>query len=291
MQTDQPAPKENLAPAATDLKSCARLNNGVLMPWLGLGVWRTGDDAETENAVRAALEHGYRSIDTATIYENERGVGRALRASGVPRQEVFITTKLWNDDVRAGRAEAAFEESLRRLGLDYIDLYLVHWPVAGAIGRAWRAMEKIHRSGRARAIGVCNHLIPHLDELLGGAEIFPAVNQIELHPCLQNRPLQEYCRGKAIQVEAWSPLMQGGGVLHDPVIAEIARVHGKTTAQVILRWQVQAGLVTIPKTTRPERMRENAGIFDFVLTEAQMTAIDARDRGVRVGPDPMNFNF
>jgi len=276
---------------AEGLKESVLLNNSVRMPWLGLGVWQAGDDTETENAVKTALQQGYRSIDTASIYGNERGVGRGLRESGVPREEIFVTTKVWNDAVRDHGVESAFEQSLKRLQLDYVDLYLVHWPIVGEIEAAWHSMERISRSGRAKAIGVCNHLIPHLDELLRSAEVFPAVNQIEFHPYLQSEPLLEYCQGKKIQVEAWSPLMQGGAVLRDPVITDIARVHGKSTAQVILRWIVQRGIVTIPKSTRLERIVENSEIFDFVLTDAQMSAIGARNRGHRVGPDPLHFNF
>jgi diketogulonate reductase-like aldo/keto reductase len=273
------------------LSASTVFNNGVHMPWLGLGVWRAGADAETERAVATALERGYRSIDTAAAYENERGVGRGLRASGVRRENVFITTKVWNDDVREHGVEAAFEESLRKLKLDYVDLYLVHWAVTGEIVSAWHAMEKIYRTGRAKAIGVCNHMIPHLDELLRSADVFPAVNQIEFHPYLQSEPLVEYCRGRGIQVEAWSPLMQGGEALRDPALNEIALAHGKSVAQVILRWLVQRGIVAIPKSTHSKRIEENAAIFDFALTDAQISVIAARNRDHRVGPDPMRFNF
>ncbi|MFT3781107.1 MAG: aldo/keto reductase [Nibricoccus sp.] len=261
------------------------------MPWFGLGVWRMGTDSETEMAVATALQLGYRLIDTATIYGNERGVGRGLRGGGVAREEVFVTTKVWNDDVREHGIAAAFDRSLQLLGLDYVDLYLVHWPIKGEIEAAWHSMEKIYHSGRAKAIGVCNHMIEHLDELLRSAEVFPAVNQIEFHPYLQSMPLLEYCRSRGIQVEAWSPLMQGGGVLRDPVLQEIGRFHGKTPAQVVLRWLVQLGVVAIPKSSSAARMNENAAIFDFVLTDAQMTAMAARNRGQRVGPDPRDFNF
>jgi methylglyoxal/glyoxal reductase len=275
----------------TAIDSATTLHNGVQMPWLGLGVWRSGGDAETERAVRAAIECGYRSIDTAMIYGNERGVGRAIRACGVPREQLFVTTKVWNDDVRRDRVVPAFEESLRLLGLDYVDLYLVHWPIAGKIVKAWRAMEQLAESGRVRAIGVSNHLLPHLHELLAAATIVPTVNQIEFHPYLQSRPLVEFCESKKIHVEAWSPLGQGGSLLQDTTLVDIARRHGKTVAQVILRWDVQRGVVTIPKSVNPQRIAENAQVFDFTLSPAEVSAIDALERGQRLGPDPGNFAF
>lgn len=269
----------------TQLRSRARL------PWLGFGVWRITGDTETEKAVRAALEVGYRSIDTATIYRNERGVGRAIRAAGVRREDLFVTTKLWNDDIRAGRVAEAFEASMERLGLEYVDLYLVHWPIAGKIVPTWKAMEKLLQTGRVKAIGVSNHLRPHLDELLAAADVVPEVNQIEYHPYLQSRALVEFCRAEGIQPEAWSPLMAGGAAMRDETLARIAKRHGKTVAQVILRWDVQTGVVTIPKTTHVERMKENAAIFDFTLSADEMAAIAALDRNERVGPDPMHVSF
>ena len=261
------------------------------MPWLGLGVWQIRDNAETERVVRNAIEQGYRSIDTARIYGNERGVGRAIRNCGIPRERLFITTKVWNDDVRRDRVPEAFEESLQLLGLDYLDLYLVHWPIAGRIVTAWRAMEKLFRSERVKAIGVSNHMRPHLDELLVAAEIPPAVNQIEFHPYLQSRPLLSFCRDNKIQVEAWSPLMRAGPLLQDPALIEIARRHRKSVAQIVLRWDIQCGVVTIPKSVQPDRIAENAGIFDFVLSGAEMSAINALERNQRAGPDPFNFSF
>ncbi len=261
------------------------------MPWLGLGVWQMKGDAETERLVRAAIEFGYRSIDTAKIYGNERGVGRAVRFCGVPREQLFITTKVWNDDNRAGRIEAALERSLDLLGLDYVDLYLVHWPIPGKIVSTWKQMEKLLENGRVKAIGVSNHLRVHLDELLASADVVPAVNQLEFHPYLQSKPLLAFCHEHGIQPQAWSPLMSGGDVLRDPTLLRIAERHRKTVAQVILRWNVQGGVVTIPKTARPARMAENAGIFDFALGDEDMNAIAALDRNQRSGPDPMQVTF
>jgi diketogulonate reductase-like aldo/keto reductase len=275
------------------IHSSVTLRNGLPMPWLGFGVWQAGSDAQTERAVRTAIECGYRSIDTAMIYGNERGVGRAIRECGVPREELFVTTKVWNDDVRRDRVAAAFDESLQKLGLDYVDLYLVHWPIRGKIVSAWRAMEKLAASNakRVRAIGVCNHLVPHLNELLGATETVPVLNQIEFHPYLQSRPLVDLCRTKDIQVEAWSPLMQGGEVLRDPKVAAIAKRHGKTAAQVVLRWDLQKGVITIPKSVTPQRIAENAALFDFTLAPEDVAAIDALERAQRRGPDPANFSF
>lgn len=273
------------------LSTVTELNNGVRMPWVGLGVWQVDSDAEAERAIRTAIDLGYRSIDTAKLYGNERGVGRAIRECGVPREQLFVTTKVWNDDVRGDRVVRAFEQSLALLGLDYIDLYLVHWPIVGKIVTAWKAMEQLARSAPVKAIGVSNHLRPHLDELLASAEVVPAVNQIEFHPYLQSRPLLDFCRSRRIQVEAWSPLMQGGSLLQDPVLVEIARRHRKTVAQVVLRWDLQTGIVTIPKSVRAQRIKENADLFGFSLSEPEMAAIAALDRAQRVGADPMNFGF
>ncbi|HVU34498.1 MAG TPA: aldo/keto reductase [Opitutaceae bacterium] len=273
------------------LSAAVTLNSGARMPWLGFGVWRVSGDAETEKVVRAAIDTGYRHIDTAKIYGNERGVGRAVRSCGVPREQLFITTKLWNDDNRSGNVEAAFEQSMKLLGLDYVDLYLVHWAIPGRVVPTWKAMEKLLATGRVKTIGVSNHLRPHLDELLAAAEVVPAVNQIEFHPYLQSKPLVEFCHAKRIVPEAWSPLMVAGPVMTDPTLTAIAKRHGKTVAQVILRWDVQTGIITIPKTTRPERMAENAGIFDFTLSAAELASIAALDRHERNGPDPMHVGF
>lgn len=272
------------------LTDCAVLNTGARMPWLGLGVYQLKEGGEVESAIHHALAAGYRSIDTATIYGNEAGVGRALRDSGLPRREIFLTTKVWNTDQRAGRVREAFEESLARLGTDYVDLYLVHWPVAGRYRATWEVLQELHRSGRARAIGVSNFLLPHLEELLRDGATVPAVNQVEFHPWLVQPELRSFCRARGIQFEAWSPLMQGqvGDV---PAIRAIAARIGRTPAQVVLRWNLQHRVVTIPKSSRPERIAENAGIFDFPLGGPDMAVLDALDRRHRLGPDPMTFDL
>ena len=272
------------------INDCTILNNGVEMPWFGFGVFKVQDGDEVEHAVRIALQTGYRSIDTASLYNNERGVGKAIQESGVPREDIFLTTKVWNDDMRANRTQAAFAESLERLGTDYVDLYLVHWPVAGFYKETWKAMEEIYKSGRAKAIGVSNFTIHHLEDLLSGCEIVPAVNQIEFHPLLLQADLLAYCESQNILVEAWSPLMRGK-ILHEKTILEIAEKYGKTAAQIILRWDLQHGVITIPKSVHAHRIEENADIFDFTLSEADMKSLDALDAGERVGPDPDNFYF
>lgn len=266
------------------------LNNGTAMPWLGLGVFKLENGGEVENAIRHAFDLGYRSIDTAKVYENEAGVGRAVRDSGIPRDEIFLTTKLWNTDQREGRQLAAFEESLERLGLDYVDLYLVHWPVAGCYKETWPVMEAIYDSGRARAIGVSNFMQDHLEDLMADCRIVPAVNQVEFHPRLVQAELLRFCDRHDIRVEAWSPLMQGQ-VTEVDTILELAKKYSKTPAQVVLRWDLQHGVVTIPKSGRPERIAENAAIFDFELDAEDMARLDGLDEGQRLGPSPYNVDF
>ena len=272
------------------IEECTVLNNGLKMPGLGFGVFQMKDGQEVETAVKQALETGYRSIDTASVYGNERGVGKAIRESDIPREEIFLTTKVWNDDQRAKRTLAAFEESLERLETDYVDLYLIHWPVKDCYLETWRVMEEILQSGRAKAIGVSNFLAHHLEDLLRESRVVPAVNQIEFHPYLVQPTLLRFCQSHRIMVEAWSPLMQGhvGTV---PVVQELAKKHHKTPAQIVLRWDLQHGVVTIPKSSRPERIVENSQVFDFELTPAEMAALDALDKGKHFGPDPANFNF
>ena len=271
------------------INDAVKLNNGLMMPRLGFGVFQIDDGPEVERAVSYALEVGYRSIDTATVYKNEIGVGKAIRESGIPREDIFLTTKVWNDDMRKERTLEAFEESLARLDTDYVDLYLVHWPVAGFYQETWKKMEEIYDSGRAKAIGVSNFQEHHLDDIFEFS-IVPAVNQIEFHPYLLQPGLLEYCQKHKVQVEAWSPLMQGH-ILNHPVIQEIAEGYGKTAAQIILRWDLQHEVVTIPKSVNQDRILENADIFDFELTRSEIARLDALDIGKRNGPDPDNFDF
>ena len=269
----------------TSLQDCTTLNNGVKMPWFGFGVFQSKDGEEVENAVKWALEAGYRSIDTAAIYGNEHGVGKAIRASGVPREEIFLTTKVWNDDMRTGRTLQAFNESLARLEMDYVDLYLVHWPVKGHYKETWKALEEIYRSGRVKAIGVSNFLVHHLNDILESGSIVPAVNQVEFHPYLLQSELRQFCRERGIQFEAWSPLMQGR-VLTVPVVMQLAEKYGKLPEHIILRWDLQHGVITIPKSVHKERIITNTQVFDFELTAEDMALLDALDEGKRIGPDP-----
>ena len=269
------------------------LNNGVTIPQVGLGVFQTKEGAEVERAVESALEAGYRLIDTAAAYGNEAGVGKAVKASGLPREEVFITTKLWNANHAYEDALRAFDESLSKLDCGYIDLYLIHWPLPmeGKFTQAWKAMERLYADKRVRAIGVSNFKPHHLDELLKGAQTVPAVNQIELHPLFQQKATRAYCAEHGIAVESYSPLMQAGEALEHPVIANLAQKYGKTPAQVILRWHVQSGFIVIPKSVKPERIRENIDLFDFELSEQDMRAIDGMDGGRRIGADPDTASF
>jgi len=262
------------------------LNNGVAMPQLGYGVFRVPDE-ETERAVLAALAAGYRSIDTASLYGNETGVGRALAASGLDRDELFVTTKVWNDDQGYDSALRAFDASSSRLRLDQVDLYLIHWPKPSLdrYVETWRALEKLYAEGRVRAIGVSNFRPDHLRRLLDETQVVPAVNQIELHPDLQQEQLRRFHARHGIVTEAWSPLGQGHAVRH-PVVVEVADRHGRTPAQVVLRWHLQLGNVVIPKSTTPSRIRENIAVFDFTLDDVEMEALAELETGTRLGPDP-----
>ncbi|MGW6243718.1 aldo/keto reductase [Streptomyces roseolus] len=279
-----------MAPSATPAVPTVKLNNGVEIPQLGFGVFQVPDDA-TAAAVTAALDAGYRSIDTAAVYGNEAGVGRALAASGIAREELFVTTKLWNADQGYDTTLRAFDTSLERLGLDYVDLYLIHWPApARDLYRdSWRALERLAEEGRIRAAGVSNFQPGHLRRLLDGATLTPVVNQIELHPALQQSELRAFHGEHGIATEAWSPLAQGA-VLDDPVIAAIAAAHGKSPAQVVIRWHLQLGNVVIPKSVTPARIRANIDVLDFVLTDEEMAAIAGLDRGLRTGPHPDELN-
>jgi diketogulonate reductase-like aldo/keto reductase len=269
------------------------LNNGVVIPQVGLGVFQTKEGAEVERAVRTALEAGYRLIDTAAIYGNEVGVGKAIKASRVPREELFITTKLWNAHHAYADALRAFDESLAKLDCGYIDLYLIHWPLPmeGKFTQVWKALEELYASERVRAIGVSNFKPHHLEELLNGAEIVPTVNQNELHPLFQQKATRAYCVEHGIAVESYSPLMQAGEALEPPVIANLAQKYGKTPAQVILRWHVQSGFIVIPKLAKPERIQENIALFVFELAEDDMRRIDGMDREQRIGADPDTASF
>lgn len=265
------------------------LHNGVKMPWLGLGVWKTKEGEEVVQAVKSAIQAGYRSIDTAAAYGNEEGVGVAIKECGVSRDELFITTKVWNADQGYDSTLKAFEVSRKKLNLDVIDLYLVHWPVKGKYKDTWRALEKLYKDGAVRAIGVSNFQVHHLKDVLNDAEIIPMVNQVEFHPLLTQQELRTFCNSKQIQLEAWSPLMQGN--LGNPLIGELAQKYGKSEAQIILRWDVQNGVVTIPKSINDKRIRENSEIFDFSLSEDDVAKINALNKNQRFGPDPDNFDF
>ncbi|PFD52094.1 aldo/keto reductase [Bacillus cereus] len=277
-----------------NLQSKTVLNNGVEMPWFGLGVFKVEDGPELVEAVKSAIKAGYRSIDTAAIYGNEKAVGEGIRAgikeAGISREDLFITSKVWNSDQGYETTLAAYEESLKKLALDYLDLYLVHWPVEGKYKDTWRALETLYKEKRVRAIGVSNFQIHHLQDVMKDAEIKPMINQVEYHPRLTQKELQAFCKEQGIQMEAWSPLMQGQ-LLDNEKLQEIAEKHGKTTAQVILRWDLQNGVITIPKSTKEHRIIANADIFNFELTKEDMEKIDALNQNHRVGPDPDNFDF
>jgi diketogulonate reductase-like aldo/keto reductase len=267
------------------------LNNGIEIPKLGFGVWKVPDE-EAESAVGQAINAGYRLIDTAKIYRNEIGVGKALATTKVPREDLFITTKLWNADQGYESTLKAFDESLEKLGLDYVDRYLIHWPTPEyhQYVETYKALETIYKEGRAKAIGVCNFDIEHLQRILDECEVVPSVNQVECHPYLQQQELKEFCKEHGIVLEAYSPLMNGTKVLHDPVIREIASEHDKTPAQVILRWHLQSDVIAIPKTVTPSRMDENIDVFDFELSTADLDKIAALDRNERHNAIPSEMN-
>ncbi|MCM3706708.1 MULTISPECIES: aldo/keto reductase [Cytobacillus] len=273
-----------------NLQSAVSLHNGVKMPWLGLGVFKVQNGDEVVHSVKSAIKAGYKSIDTAAVYGNEEGVGQAIKEAGVPREELFITTKVWNSDQGYDSTITAFETSLAKLGLDYIDLYLIHWPVKGKYKETWKALETLYKENKVKAIGVSNFQIHHLEDLMEDAEIKPMVNQVELHPLLSQSELRDFCRNQGIQIEAWSPLAQGE-LLENAVLKEIAQKHGKSVAQIILRWDLQNGIVTIPKSVKEHRIIENADVFDFELSTEDMDKISSLNENRRVGPDPDNFDF
>ncbi len=265
-----------------NISSTIKLNNGVEMPLLGLGVWQAKDGDETVDAVKAALKTGYNHIDTAAIYGNERSVGKAIKAMGVPRKDIFVTTKIWNDD--HGDPEAAFNTSLEKLGLEYVDLYLIHWPVKER-KETWQVMEKLYKEGKARAIGVSNFTIEHLTDFLKDCEIKPAVNQVEFTPYLNQKELLAFCRENDIQLEAYSPLVRGQK-LDDPPLVALAERHGKTPAQILIRWYLQQNIVVIPKSSNAKRIQENANVFDFELTDEDMKNLGSLNENLRLCWDP-----
>ncbi|WP_211748017.1 aldo/keto reductase [Paenibacillus sp. Marseille-Q4541] len=279
---------------AKHLQDRVVLNNGVEMPWFGLGVFKVEEGEDLKQAVKSAIAEGYRSIDTAAIYQNETGVGEAVKEAiaenGLNREDLFITSKVWNADLGYEETLAAYDASLEKLGLEYLDLYLIHWPVLGKYTEAWHALETLYKNGRVKAIGVSNFQIHHLKELMQTSEIKPVINQVELHPYLTQKELLAYSKEHQIQMEAWSPLMQGG-LLDHPILSEISNKYHKSVAQVILRWDLQHGIITIPKSIKAHRIAENANVFDFELTDQEMEQIDALNQNHRVGPDPDHIDF
>ncbi|WP_445487994.1 aldo/keto reductase [Niallia sp. 03133] len=277
-----------------NLQSTVTLSNGVKMPWLGLGVFKVEDGETTAFSVSTAIKNGYRSIDTAAIYDNETGVGKGIAegmtAAGVTREDLFITSKVWNDDLGYEETLKAFDVSLEKLGLDYLDLYLIHWPKEGKYKEAWKAIETLYKAGKIKAIGVSNFQIHHLEDLMKDADIKPMINQVELHPRLTQKELLSFCQQNGIQLEAWSPLMQGQ-LLDNEELQEIAAKYNKSVAQVIIRWDLQNNIITIPKSIKEHRIIENSNVFDFALTKEEMESIDALNQDTRVGPDPDNFDF
>lgn len=270
----------------TDIKGTFQLNNGVKMPYLGLGTWQAPDGPEVKNAIHYALDAGYKLFDTAAFYKNETSVGEAIREHGIDRNEIFVTTKLWTDSMDYDQALKAYDESLKRLGMDQVDLYLIHWPVTGKFKEAWKALEKIYKEKRVRAIGISNFLPVHLNQLLPYVEIMPAVNQMEFHPYLIQQELIDLCAANKIVYQAWSPLMQGR-VFEVPLLKQIGRKYRKNQAQVVLRWDLQRGVATIPKSVNQARVESNADIFNFELSDFDMAAINALDNNHRFGYDPM----
>jgi diketogulonate reductase-like aldo/keto reductase len=274
----------------TDLKGTFELHNGIKMPYFGLGVYLSEDGQEVINAVKWAIEAGYRHIDTAAIYNNEKGVGEGIKQSGINREAIFVVSKVWNADQGYENTLKAFNDSLERLDLDYLDLYLIHWPVKGKYKDTWRALEHLYRQKKVRAIGVSNFLKHHLEDLLLSVDIVPMVNQMEFHPYLVQQDLIDYCNAHQIQYEAWSPMMKGNIFSLDS-IKEMGEKYGKSTAQVVLRWDLQKGVVTIPKSVQKERIIANSDIFDFELSKEDMAYLDGLEKSKRFGPDPDTFDF
>lgn len=274
----------------TDITGTFKLHNGVEMPYLGLGTYMPKDSQEVTNSVRLALDNGYRHIDTAAVYRNENDVRLGIEASTMSREDVFVSSKVWNSDHGYDKTIKAFEKSLANLQMDYLDLYLVHWPVVGLYKETWRAMEDLYKQGKIRAIGVCNFLKHQLEDLMENSEVVPMVNQMEFHPYLVQQELIDFCKLHKIQYEAWSPLMQGK-VFDLPEFHQLANKYGKNIAQIVLRYDLQKGIVTIPKSAKKERIISNSDLFDFELSEADIELIDAMDCNHRYGPDPDNFEW
>lgn len=267
------------------IQGSVTLHNGVKMPQLGFGVFKVKNGSETVESVKKALEAGYRHIDTAAIYGNEEGVGQAIRESGIPREELFITSKVWNTEHGFEKTLQAYEDSLKRLGTEYLDLYLIHWPGTDKYIDTWKALEKLYTDSRVRAIGVSNFHVHHLENLMNHTELKPVINQIELHPRLSQLEIREYCKKHDIKVEAWGPLGQGN-LINEPTINHIADKHGKTAAQVMIRWHLQNDIVVIPKSVTPSRIVENTQVFDFELSLDEMNQIDSLNLGERYGTNP-----
>lgn len=269
-----------------------KLNNGIEMPWVGLGVFRIEDNEEAERVVRTALSVGYRHIDTAMYYHNEEAVGKAIRESGISREEIFVTTKMWNADQRSGKVKEAFEASMKRLDIGYIDLYLIHWPVEGKYVKTWKKFEEIYQTGKVKSIGVSNFKQKHLEMLLEESEVIPAVNQIELHPYLTQESDLVFCKAMGIQVEAWSQFAANQtGLFEEKILVDLADKYSKSPAQIVLRWDYQRGVVTIPKSANEGRMKQNLDIFDFELTENEIKEISSLNKNMRIGPDPDRVDF
>lgn len=272
----------------TSINHKIQLHNGVEMPQFGLGVYKVEEGKVTVETVKTALSTGYRSIDTAAFYDNEEGVGQALKESGIPREEIFVTTKVWNDDQGYEQTLAAFKKSRKKLGLDYIDLYLVHWPIKDKFVHTWKALEKLYQEGIVKAIGVSNFQIYHLENLFARANEKPVLNQIELHPLLTQEKVRAFCKVNDIAVEAWSPIARGN-LINEPILLSIAEKYGKTSTQIILRWHLQNDVIVIPKSVTPSRIKENADIFNFELSKEDMEKINGLNENKRFGPNPDDF--
>jgi diketogulonate reductase-like aldo/keto reductase len=274
----------------TDIKGTVKLNNGIDMPYFGLGVFETKDGEEVIQSILYAIEAGYIHIDTASLYGNEKGVGEAIKQSKLKRNDIFVTSKVWNSDQGYQNTIEAFYRSLDKLGFDYLDLYLVHWPVKNRYKETWKALEFLYYKKLVRAIGISNFLKHQIEDLKETAEIIPMVNQMEFHPYLVQQELIDYCKENSIRYQAWSPLMKGQ-ILKNDVLVKLSAKYGKTAAQIILRWDLQKEVITIPKSVRKERIIENADIFDFELVTEDIKLIDSMDKNYRIGADPDNFSF